>query len=45
MNALKVLTCVPPTLLVPTLRETTNAHVTLVTMAMDLPAIVMPWIM
>ena len=35
MSVLLVLTCVPPMLLVPTLREGTTAHVTLDTMEMD----------
>ena len=40
MSVLMVLTCVPPMLLVLTLREGTTAHVTLDTMEMDSHAIV-----
>ena len=41
MSVFPVLTCVPPMLLVLTLREGTTAHVTLDTMEMDSVAIVL----
>ena len=40
MSVLLVLTCVPPMLPVPTLREDTTAHVTMDTTEMDSPATV-----